>query len=84
MSVVCRRAVSVCLSVAFVYFVTIPSCSYASFSIPNVMAIYRVDGDRFICLTEAKMAIFDQTNIFGFGIDHCWTVACRQHLDGGV
>jgi len=22
--------------------------------------------------------------ISGFGIDHCWTVACRQHFDGGV
>jgi len=21
--------------------------------------------------------------ISGYGIDHCWTVACRQHFDGG-
>jgi len=31
-------------------------------------------------LTGAKIAIFDH----GFGIDHCWTVACRQHFDGGL
>jgi len=22
--------------------------------------------------------------ISGFGIDHCWTVACHQHFDGPV
>ena len=57
----------------FIFF----TVGYPHNSIPNVIAILRREHPNL-----GKNREFQPLS--GFGIDHCSTVACRQHFDGGV
>ena len=88
----CRRAVSVRPSVwvfvMFVYSVEMSKHILKLFS-PYGRATILVFPSRTLwqysdgnALTVAKKSQF--WPLSGFGIDHCWTVECHQHFDGGV
>jgi len=74
-----------CPSVMFVYFVktysqiffTIRVPHHSRFSILNVMAIFQWGPFNW-----GKNRDFRP--VAGFGIDHCWTIACLLHFNGGI
>jgi len=54
-----------------------------SISTPNVMTIFWRGPPTGASNAGRVGKNRDSRPISGFGIDHCWTVACRQHFDGG-
>ena len=72
-----RPSRSCILSKRINIFFTIGLPHHSSFSVPNVMAIFRRGPPKW-----GKNRDFPP--ISGLGIDHCWDVASRQHFDGGV
>ena len=81
----CRRAGSVRLSVTFVYYIETKNVSSNSFSPSGSHTILVFFHTNVITIFVGDPN-WDKNRDFrpisGFGNDHCWTVACRQHFDG--
>ena len=73
-----RPSRSCILSKRINIFFTIGLPHHSSFSVPNVMAIFRRRPPDW-----GKNHDFRPISAC-FGTDHCWTVACRQHFYDGI
>jgi len=87
-----RRPVSVCpsvrLSVTFVYSVEASKHIFKMFSLSGSHAVLVFPYQTLRQYSDGDPPNWGKNRdfgpIYGFGIDDCWTVECRQHFDSGV